>query len=121
MQIGPGKTASGGAPGSAAPCCLPVKHRHGVSVKLKSLFAGIAAVVAHDWVSLPWAARVHSLRPGRRPSRRAPDYCTPRVLLADQIDQALACHYGFTDQELDFILNYDIKYRLGHDTENEEE
>lgn len=22
---------------------------------------------------------------------------------------------GLTDEELDFIINYDIKYRLGHD------
>jgi len=22
-------------------------------------------------------------------------------------------HYGFTDEELDFIINYDIKYRMG--------
>ncbi|NTV62048.1 MAG: SAM-dependent methyltransferase [Oscillochloris sp.] len=27
----------------------------------------------------------------------------------DDIDQALAAHYGFTDEELDFIINYDIK------------
>ncbi len=25
----------------------------------------------------------------------------------------LAKHYGFTDEELDFIINYDIKYRMG--------
>jgi hypothetical protein len=30
-------------------------------------------------------------------------------------------HYGFTAEELDFILNYDIKYRLGRDTGDEEE
>jgi hypothetical protein len=24
-----------------------------------------------------------------------------------------AKHYGFTDEELDFIINYDIKYRMG--------
>jgi hypothetical protein len=22
-------------------------------------------------------------------------------------------HYGFTEEELDFIINYDIKYRMG--------
>jgi hypothetical protein len=27
----------------------------------------------------------------------------------------MARHYGFTDEELDFIINYDIKYRLGQD------
>ena len=31
----------------------------------------------------------------------------------DDIDHALAEHYGFTDEELDFIINYDIKYRMG--------
>ena len=27
----------------------------------------------------------------------------------------LAKHYDFTDEELDFILNYDIKYRMGRE------
>ncbi len=31
----------------------------------------------------------------------------------DKIDRLLAQHYGFTDEELDFIINYDIKYRMG--------
>ncbi len=35
--------------------------------------------------------------------------------ILDDIDRALAAHYGFTDEELDFILNYDIKYRMGRD------
>jgi hypothetical protein len=33
--------------------------------------------------------------------------------IIDEIDHVLAKHYGFTDEELDFIINYDIKYRLG--------
>ena len=33
--------------------------------------------------------------------------------IVDEIDDALAKHYGFTDEELDFIINYDIKYRMG--------
>ncbi|MBP6871652.1 MAG: Eco57I restriction-modification methylase domain-containing protein [Bacteroidales bacterium] len=33
--------------------------------------------------------------------------------IIDQIDQLLAVHYGFTEEELDFIINYDIKYRMG--------
>ncbi len=28
---------------------------------------------------------------------------------------------GFTGKKLNFIINYDIKYRLGRDTENDEE
>jgi hypothetical protein len=38
----------------------------------------------------------------------------------DNIDSALAKHYGFTEEELDFIINYDIKYRMGKDNEEEE-
>lgn len=41
--------------------------------------------------------------------------------LIDEIDAVLARHYGFTDEELDFIVNYDIKYRLGADAFEEEE
>jgi hypothetical protein len=41
--------------------------------------------------------------------------------IIDEIDTVLAGHYGFTAEELDFIINYDIKYRLGRDTESEEE
>jgi hypothetical protein len=33
--------------------------------------------------------------------------------LIDQIDCLLAQHYGFTHEEPDFIINYDIKYRMG--------
>jgi len=41
--------------------------------------------------------------------------------LIDQIDQVLANHYGFTDEELDFIINYDIKYRMGRGADGGEE
>ena len=34
-------------------------------------------------------------------------------LIIDKIDNALAKHYGFNEEELDFIINYDIKYRMG--------
>ena len=33
--------------------------------------------------------------------------------IIDKIDRVLAKHYGFNDEELDFIINYDIKYRMG--------
>ncbi len=43
--------------------------------------------------------------------------CKPII---DEIDHVLAEHYGFTDEELDFIINYDIKYRMGREaTEGE--
>jgi len=37
----------------------------------------------------------------------------PSKPIIDEIDRVLAQHYGFTDEELDFIINYDIKYRMG--------
>ena len=39
-----------------------------------------------------------------------PSFSKPTI---DKIDCVLAKHYGFTDEELDFIINYDIKYRMG--------
>lgn len=37
--------------------------------------------------------------------------CSKAIL--DEIDQILARHYDFSDEEMDFVLNYDIKYRMG--------
>ena len=38
--------------------------------------------------------------------------------IIDEIDKVLAKHYGFTEEELDFIINYDIKYRMGDELES---
>ena len=35
--------------------------------------------------------------------------------IINEIDRVLVNHYGFTDEELDFIINYDIKYRMGRE------
>jgi hypothetical protein len=34
-------------------------------------------------------------------------------LIIDDVDRILADCYGLTSEELDFILNYDVKYRMG--------
>ena len=39
--------------------------------------------------------------------------CKKSKCIIDKIDKALAPHYGFNDEEIDFIINYDIKYRMG--------
>ena len=39
--------------------------------------------------------------------------------IIDEIDKVLAKHYGFTEEELDFIINYDIKYRMGDELDKE--
>lgn len=41
--------------------------------------------------------------------------------IIDEIDTVLARHYGFTDEELDFIINYDIKYRMGDELNSSDE
>jgi hypothetical protein len=40
-------------------------------------------------------------------------------LIIDEIEFVLAKYYGFKDKELDFIINYDIKYRMGRDSDSE--
>ena len=35
------------------------------------------------------------------------------IPIVDKIDRVLAQHCGLTDKELDFIINYDVKYRMG--------
>lgn len=46
-------------------------------------------------------------------------FITKSKNIIDEIDKVLAKHYGFTEEELDYIINYDIKYRMG-DELNEE-
>ena len=41
--------------------------------------------------------------------------------IIDKIDRGLARQDAFSDEELDFIINYDIKYRMGKAAEGEEE
>jgi hypothetical protein len=41
--------------------------------------------------------------------------------IIDKIDTVLAKLYEFTEEELDFIINYDIKYRMGKDNNGEDE
>ena len=46
-------------------------------------------------------------------------YVRKSKTIIDEIDKVLAKHYGFTEEELDFIINYDIKYRMGDELPNE--
>lgn len=39
----------------------------------------------------------------------------------DKIDEILSRHYDLSDQELDFIVSYDVKYRIGDDDNDEDE
>lgn len=41
--------------------------------------------------------------------------------IIDKIDEELAVHYNLSREELDYIINYDIKYRMGLTGANVEE
>ncbi|MBI1913671.1 MAG: hypothetical protein HYS12_02780 [Planctomycetes bacterium] len=51
--------------------------------------------------------------PGRGTLRIECTYPRQSKPLIDDIDRALAFHFGFTDEELDFLVHFDAKYRLG--------
>lgn len=40
--------------------------------------------------------------------------------ILDDIDKALADHYELTEEELDYIINYDIKYRMGGELDDDQ-
>ena len=41
--------------------------------------------------------------------------------LLDEIDRAMSAYYHFNDEELDFIINHDIKYRMGQSADEDED
>ena len=45
----------------------------------------------------------------------------PAKPIMDEIDVYSAHSYNFNESELDFIINYDIKYRMGKDLDRGEE
>lgn len=40
--------------------------------------------------------------------------------IIDKIDRIIASHFGFSEEELDFVLNYDIKFRTGSNDDESE-
>ena len=62
-----------------------------------------------------WSQRIHKGGISRYKSF-IPKFSKPII---DEIDKLLAKHYGFTEEELDFIINYDIKYRMGDELKEE--
>jgi len=57
--------------------------------------------------------RNYSKRGRKFTMRKQHFYVKESKKIIDEIDRVLASHYGFTDEELDFIINYDVKYRMG--------
>jgi len=69
-------------------------------------------------VSVREGCRTSKLNKGRLAYNVNYNLAPPVVL---ELDRALARHYGLTEEELDFIINYDIKYRMGYEREVGEE
>ena len=40
--------------------------------------------------------------------------------IIDEIDAVLSKHFAFTDEELDFVVNYDIKFRLAYEEDEDD-
>jgi hypothetical protein len=56
--------------------------------------------------------RRHARHLRRGPTGSYTIYASRSKPIIDQIDRILARHYGLADKELDFIINYDLQYRL---------
>ena len=66
--------------------------------------------------SLQSAYQENTILYEKRPGYKSPEITVHAFKpILDSIDSYLAKCYGFTDEELDFIINYDIKYRMGLD------
>ena len=61
-----------------------------------------------------------STRTGDTIAYAAFNYQALRPIL-EEIDQVVARHYGFTEEQADFILSYDAKYRMGQSGENDDD
>ena len=95
------------------------------------LFAGLGIERSEALEILNYIQRVLSINeqageksiPAEVKSKFSPELTDQNVQkrILDEIDRVLAQHYGFTDEELDFIINYDIKYRMGRDSRDESE
>jgi len=91
--------------------------RHMTQGFIKSLALPSARTTALELVdSLTQAYSKNTRLFEKRPGYKSPEIKVQNFKsLIDEIDRVLAKHYGFTDEELDFIINYDIKYRMGKD------
>ena len=63
----------------------------------------------------------HSVTKTRRDGVKYQEFYPGRSKrIIDEIDKELARYYGFSEEETDFVINYDIKYRMGLGSEDAE-
>jgi len=105
--------------------CRDLGHKEWAEYPLGHLSDGTLAKLATLGEQLAESLR----RTSSQKSRQYPSgyiqydeyYPAKSKTIIDQIDQVLAEHYGFADEELDFIVNYDIKYRMGQELDDDGE
>ncbi len=87
------------------PATLAQEDMRATAQRLWIQIEGSAGTVAASH-SLTGAINYEQFRPRRAKST------------IDEVDCVLARHYGFSPVELDFLINYDIKYRVGQGSED---
>ncbi|MGD8781533.1 MAG: Eco57I restriction-modification methylase domain-containing protein [Ignavibacteria bacterium] len=89
-----------------------------ISKKNSKTLCKLSEILAVDLKTNSIRREINSTRTGN--VRYDEFYIKKSKHIIDEIDKVLAKHYGFTEEELDFIINYDIKYRMGKDLNNGE-
>lgn len=97
--------------------CMDVVAREVVSLPVFDLDGADTGTFAALWSELQAALSDGAATRRRRGARIATDEinfdvarCKPII---DEIDRALAHGYGFSTEQLDFIVSYDLRFRMG--------
>jgi hypothetical protein len=99
-----------------------INFRFDVSAINKNISKKIVNLASELMIDLKknvaWAERIHK---GKNKTKF--QQFTPRLSkrLIDKIDFELSTLYGFSEDELDCLIHYDSKYRMGHDSDSGEE
>ena len=90
--------------------------QHGVSL------SKLSQLLLEDYESNSVVQERHYSKRGREfIMKKQYFYLKESKTIIDEIDRILANYYGFSPNELDFIINYDIKFRMGADSDAEDE
>ena len=96
--------------------CRNMNRRDLMAFPIHPLFINESLSLAEEYLDAVKKTSHYMLKSGLKIETYS--YSKQKTII-DEIDKLLASHYGFTEEELDFIINYDIKYRMG-DELNEE-
>jgi hypothetical protein len=83
---------------------------------MSDIFKDLSIEIENDYSSKGKIIKMHNKKTGLVELESVTPANSKPII--DQIDCLLAQHYGFTHEELDFIINYDIKYRMGKELDS---